>query len=129
MNSSYTLVVALPWSDKYLFDVFWWAREGWSQGTKETQFQLVGGVLQNLVDGNQGVPPICYCQDQHGTQALINRAFVGRCSPEELAQAEFFKRGYNVPNGEMAGYLSPPLQVCFMVAVVRGDGGRTGNHN
>jgi hypothetical protein len=89
---SLNIVVKRPDSNKFMFECCWISRHGCSQGTQDEMFRLMGRIFQNLTNGNNGIPFICTAQDQHGSQMLIELAFLGQVSQATLQTAEFFKR-------------------------------------
>ena len=57
---------------------------------KTLQLQELGRVLAQSCLGNDGVPPMCICEDFHGSFLLITLAFLGLVDGSALHSAHFF---------------------------------------
>ena len=94
---SLNFVIKRPDTNKWLFDNCWVSRVGSRQGTQMSMFKLVGGILHHFTMGNNGVPMVSTAQDQHGSQRLLDRAFLGMLSTSTLRQALFFDKCTSKP--------------------------------
>ncbi|CAE7678072.1 unnamed protein product, partial [Symbiodinium necroappetens] len=54
--------------------------------------QQAGEVWAATTQGNQGLPPLCQCHDNHRTQTIFNRVFLGMEPKDKLAGVPFFER-------------------------------------
>jgi hypothetical protein len=57
---------------------------------KNLQLQELGRVLAQSARGNDDVPPMCICEDFHGSFLLITLAFLGLLDEKELHNVYFF---------------------------------------
>lgn len=62
-----------------------------ANGKLET-FREFGGALLQATLSNNGVPPACAAWDGSTAHTILNRAFLGIASGEELQSAEFFNQ-------------------------------------
>jgi len=54
------------------------------------QLQELGKLLMQAISGNDGVPPMCTCEDWHGSFLNITLAFLGLADPKVLEGVPFF---------------------------------------